>query len=127
MAGIRSTSTDPELRLARLLRAKSLLFRRNVADLPGTPDVVFFAERLAVFVHGCFWHGCPKCYVRPSLNVAYWTAKLERNRRRDQRVRRRLWRRGWGITTVWECELERDPNRSVARILRALNRRPTAR
>lgn len=123
MAAIRSTSTQPEQRLSKMLRHEGIPFKRNVAELPGTPDVVFSVQRLAVFVHGCFWHGCPRCYVSPSVNVTYWTAKADRNRRRDRRAKRGLWRRGWGVVTVWECELERDANACVARILRAVNRR----
>jgi DNA mismatch endonuclease, patch repair protein len=126
MAAIRSFDTVPEQRLARLLKKHGVRFVRNAADLPGRPDFAFPSQKVAVFVHGCFWRGCPSCYVRPSVNVAYWTAKAERNMQRDRRVRRQLWGMGWRVVTVWECKLDHDASRCVARVMRSLRTRRTA-
>ena len=76
-------------------------------ELPGTPDFYFADYRLALFVHGCFWHVCPKCNRRtPRSRRSFWTRKLDENRRRDQRVRRKLWRNGYHVVRVWEHDLK---------------------
>ena len=116
MSRIRSTGTVPELALAAALsRVRGLV--RNDASLPGSPDFAFRGARLAVFLHGCFWHGCPAHYRQPKSNVRFWRAKLEGNRRRDVRVRRRLNRIGWSVMLVWEHDV-RDEVGSVAERIR---------
>jgi DNA mismatch endonuclease (patch repair protein) len=77
-------------------------------ELPGSPDIVFRSKKAVIFVHGCFWHRCPHCSVgRYSVqaNQFYWRPKFERNVSRDKRVRRALWRRGWAVMTIWECQV----------------------
>jgi DNA mismatch endonuclease (patch repair protein) len=84
-----------------------LEYRVNDRELPGAPDLVFPSERLAVFVHGCFWHrhhGCPRA-TTPRTNRHFWETKFRTNRRRDRAARRRLLRMGWAVEVVWECEL----------------------
>lgn len=108
MQAVRRQRTRPEQVLASLLRAEELRFRRNVATLPGKPDFYFSKARLAIFVHGCFWHGHPGCHkgrLRPKTNTAYWKTKVQRNQRRDHRATRQLRTLGISVYTVWECEL----------------------
>ena len=82
---------------------------KHCKTLPGTPDFFFPDCKLAVFVHGCFWHVCPKCKRRtPWSRRDFWTRKLDENRRRDQRVRRKLWRKGYHVIRLWEHELKGD-------------------
>ena len=95
-----------EIRLSVMLRAYGLRGWRRHAPLPGRPDFVWPHERVAVFVDGCFWHGCPKCYRPPSKNTAFWRAKLESNRHRDRRVSRQLRAQGWKVLRIWECRLD---------------------
>jgi DNA mismatch endonuclease, patch repair protein len=116
MARVRNRNTAPELQLRRLLHGAGYRFRLHPADLSGTPDIVLPKYRAALFVHGCFWHGheCPKG-ARPGSNVAFWNAKVARNRQRDQDVEDALEREGWAVHTVWECEL-RSPGPLLARI-----------
>lgn len=101
MRAVRSRDTKPELALARALRGV-VRFRRDVRHLPGRPDFVVFAPRLAVFLHGCFWHLCARHYKPPA--GAAWRRKMAGNRRRDVRVRRQLRRLGWHTMVVWEHE-----------------------
>lgn len=96
-------------------------WRRHVA-LPGRPDFVFRSARLAVFVDGCFWHGCPRCYRAPRNNAAYWADKLLTNRRRDRKVCRELRAKGWSVCRVWEHALRESPERVAKRIARILEK-----
>src|SRR5690606_26892541 len=91
MSRIRSQGNEStELRLARLFRANKINGWRRNSRLPGRPDFVFPKERVAVFVDGCFWHGCPKCALRSNTNRGYWSAKIVGNRQRDRRHSRTL-------------------------------------
>src|SRR5437870_2457167 len=102
MAAIRSRGNKTtEVRFAALLRAARLSGWRRHAHLPGRPDFVFRARRVAVFIDGCFWHGCPRCYRMPEDNRPYWKAKVLHNRRRDQRNTRRLRAGGWRVLRIW--------------------------
>ncbi|MCA8003167.1 very short patch repair endonuclease [Burkholderia metallica] len=107
MARIRSKNSTPELLLRSGLHHLGLRFRIHRQDLPGTPDLVFISARIAIFVHGCFWHQHPKCKLAssPKSNVDYWKTKLERNVRRDAEVIDLLRDLGWEVIIVWECEM----------------------
>lgn len=91
-----------------LLTGLGARYRLHRADLPGKPDIVMPGRRLAIFVHGCFWHGhdCARGSRVPKANRDYWTAKVARNVARDARVRAELEADGWRVETVWECELK---------------------
>lgn len=122
MRGNRGKDTRPELALRRALWAAGLRgYRKNVRKLPGTPDVVYGPARLAVFVHGCYWHQCPRCTRNrmPKTNAAYWQAKFATNAERDARQQATLEAAGWRVLVVWECEL-RDLAAAVERVRSAL-------
>lgn len=104
MATVRSENTAPELRLRRELWHRGLRYRIHY-DLPGTPDIAFPGQQIAVFVDGCFWHGCEKCYSAPETNAEFWRKKLERNQARDTRVDRDLRDEGWAVLRIWEHEV----------------------
>ena len=128
MARIRgSGNKDTELRMMVLFRAHRITgWRRGVA-LFGKPDFVFRRERVAVFVDGCFWHGCPKPKHAPlpKNRAEWWAAKLARNRARDLLVTRTLRKAGWRVVRVWECDLAKQKNwpRVARRVTRALEAR----
>lgn len=106
MAGIRGRDTAPELIVRRIAHGMGLRFRLHRKDLPGRPDLVFPRHRLAVFVHGCFWHqhsGCPYAHV-PKTNTLYWTEKFARNVTRDRYAEDALEALGWKVLVIWECE-----------------------
>ncbi len=106
MASIRKRDTRPELAVRRAFHAQGLRFRLHRKDLPGTPDLVLPRRRLAVLVHGCFWHQHPGCKLArtPRANTSYWGPKLARNVERDMRAQEDLSRLGWSVLVVWECE-----------------------
>ncbi|HEX8568371.1 MAG TPA: very short patch repair endonuclease [Caulobacteraceae bacterium] len=110
MARVRQRNTAPELTLRRMLHAAGYRYRLHAKALPGSPDLAFASRKVALFVHGCFWHGhdCPRGARAPKANAAYWSAKIERNRARDAAAETALAGQGWRAVTVWECEL-RDP------------------
>lgn len=111
-----------ELAMMALLRHNEIKGWRRHQPLPGRPDFVFPRERTALFVDGCFWHGCPKHYRRPTTNSRFWSEKVDANRARDLRTTRALKRIGWRVLRVWECDIAREAGRKkiVRRILRAL-------
>lgn len=107
MRRVRSRDTGPEMQLRRLLWRQGWRYRLHVPELPGRPDIVFPGRKLAVLVHGCFWHGhdCRRGGREPRTNAAYWVAKIARNRRRDAEVLRALAAMQWRVVVVWECVL----------------------
>ncbi|RYG25801.1 very short patch repair endonuclease [bacterium] len=110
MQGNRGKDTKPEIALRKALWAAGLRgYRKNVTKLPGKPDVVFVRGRLAVFVHGCYWHQCPHCKRNrtPATNAEYWQAKFAANRERDARQQAQLEDDGWRVLVLWECEIKR--------------------
>ena len=108
-----------ELRLIEIFREFGITGWRRNQPLLGKPDFTFRRERVVVFVDGCFWHGCPKCYKRPSSNQKFWDTKIANNRKRDRLVNRELRRLGWQIVRVWQHQLVNSA--SVAgRVIRAL-------
>ncbi len=94
-------------------------WRRN-RPVFGRPDFVFPVGRVAVFVDGCFWHGCPWHYTAPANHAAFWRKKFEANKRRDRLVTRTLKRLGWRVVRVWEHALSGDASRVAARVMAAL-------
>ena len=110
-----------ELRLVSLLRAAQIKGWRRHQNLPGKPDLIFRSCKLAVFVDGCFWHGCPHCARVPRENTRYWGPKLARNVERDKQVSGLLRSTGWHVIRIWEHQLER-PNRVLRKLAEALNR-----
>jgi len=107
---VKTKGTGPEKAVRTLLRASGTRYRSNWKGLPGTPDFVLPDHRAVVFVHGCFWHACPRCKSVPKRNRAFWEAKLEANRRRDARKLRQLQRAGWRTLVLWEHDSEKRMN-----------------
>src|SRR6266705_2916992 len=121
MSRIRATNTEPERRVYSLLRRLGYRPQRNRSDLPGVPDLVLPRQRVAIFVHGCFWHrhaGCRFAYT-PRSNLAFWQRKFEANVTRDRKVRRLIKGLGLRIIVVWECQLA-NPERLGARLRQRL-------
>lgn len=105
MARIRSKDTKPELIVRRYLYSRGYRFRKNYKGLPGTPDVVMKKYGVAIFIHGCFWHGHDDSRL-PKSNVTYWKEKIERNKVRDEENKESLKQMGWSVMTIWECQLK---------------------
>ena len=124
MSVIRSRGNrDTELRQITIMRAHRLTGWLHNWSLFGKPDFVFPKLKLAVFVDGCFWHGCPLHATQPKTNAAFWRKKISANRTRDRLVTRTLRRRGWRVLRVWEHELKRNnEHKLVRRLLTHLGR-----
>ena len=120
MARVRSAETGPELALRRAIWSMGGRYRLR-PRLPGTPDVVFPRARLAVFVDGCFWHGCPEHYRAPKANADFWRTKVERNMSRDRRVDEQLVTAGWRVLRVWEHEIRSDAATVATTVLAVVN------
>ena len=107
MSQIRGRNTKPELLLRKALWANGLRYRiKN--RLPGRPDIIFPGSRIAIFVDGCFWHGCPEHYQRPQNNKEFWRKKLEYTQARDQEVNQELKAMEWTVLRFWEHEVKKD-------------------
>ncbi len=108
MARVKARDTGPERMVRRLLWRLGARYRLDRKDLPGRPDIVLAGRKLAIFVHGCFWHGhdCRRGARVPKANRDYWTAKIARNRARDLDTRAKLEAMGWRVEVIWECDLK---------------------
>jgi DNA mismatch endonuclease (patch repair protein) len=121
MRAVKSRDTSPELAVRALLRQIAPGYRLHRGDLPGKPDVVYASRNLAIFVHGCFWHGhdCARGARAPKTNAAYWRAKIARNRARDEKTLAAHAAMGWRTLVVFECEL-RDKATLAVRLAETL-------
>lgn len=108
MSAVRHFGTSPELRIQQLLDSMRVNYAEHDKELPGRPDFVLESHNLAIFVNGCFWHGhsCRKGR-RPTSNESFWNEKIDGNIKRDRKVKRKLWRMGWHVVTIWECRLNK--------------------
>jgi len=107
MAAVHSKNTSIELLVRRYLWANGIRYRLHLANLPGKPDIVIPRCKIAIFVHGCFWHGHEGCSLGrlPKTRVEYWKEKIDKNKIRDLQVIDRLESDGWRCITVWHCQL----------------------
>ena len=126
MRANRRKDTKPELALRRALHSRGYRYRKDYRlDLAGgtrvRPDIAFTARKVAVFVDGCFWHGCPQHGSRPAVNVWYWEPKLRRNTERDRAADAALAEAGWAVVRVWEHE---SLEAAVASVVAALSQAP---
>ena len=125
MARIKSRDTKPEMRVRRALHAAGLRYRLHAKDLAGKPDIVFRGRRIALFVHGCFWHQHPdpncKLARMPKSKLDFWRPKLEGNRLRDEKNRSTLEAEGWTVIEAWECETNFDYLQQLIAEVRASN------
>lgn len=107
MSRVRSNgNASTEMRLIAVLRSARISGWRRGSSLPGRPDFVFRHARLAIFVDGCYWHGCPRCGRQSKSRVEFWAEKIARNRLRDRRANAQLRRRGWRVLRLWEHSLK---------------------
>ncbi len=109
MSRIRGKDTAIEIKVRKYLFSRGFRFRKNVADIPGKPDIVLPRYKTVIFIHGCYWHrhqGCKYCYT-PKSNVEFWSRKFENNIRNDENNRKLLCEAGWNVITLWECDIEK--------------------
>ncbi len=116
MSAVRSRGNfSTELRMIKILRKNHIKGWRRHYSLPGSPDFCWPKDKIALFVDGCFWHGCPRCKKVSKSNVTYWREKIITNRTRDKRVNKILKKKDWKVIRIWECQLR--SNRSIRHIV----------
>ena len=124
MSHIKSKNTSIELLVRKELFARGFRYRVNYKKLPGKPDIVFTKKKIAVFIHGCFWHGhdigCRYSHI-PQSRAEYWSEKISRTKERDTNHINELTGNGWRVLTVWECGIRKDLQSAVERIICFLN------
>jgi DNA mismatch endonuclease (patch repair protein) len=117
MGRVRRSGTSCELVFRSAIHQAGYRYRlKSSTNLPGTPDIVLPKFKLAIFVDGCFWHGCPNHGTMPKTNTQFWKAKIQRNKKRDKQVDIALKKLGWRVLRVWEHEVKCDTARIVKRI-----------
>lgn len=117
MSQIRSKGNiSTEIKMIHLLKVNRISGWRRHFRIIGNPDFVFPKAKLAIFIDGCFWHGCPKCYTKPKSNTKYWQIKIERNIKRDKIVIKELKKRGWKVLRIWEHSLKSNIKTVINRL-----------
>lgn len=118
MASVKSRNTkSTELKFISILKEKGIVGWRRNYPLTGKPDFIFPRLKIAVFIDGCFWHGCPRHCRMPSSNVNYWNNKIEKNKNRDKKITKALKMKGWQVIRIWEHEIKEGKlNRKMNRI-----------
>lgn len=108
MSRIRSKNTKPEILVRKFLFSKGLRFRLHDKKLPGKPDIILPKYKIAIFVHGCFWHGHENCkyFVLPKTRTEWWFNKIQINKNNDDKNKTELSVKGWEVIQIWECELK---------------------
>lgn len=110
MSRIRGKDTEIEIKVRKYLFSQGFRFRKNVADMPGKPDIVLPKYKTVIFIHGCYWHrhtGCKNC-TTPNTNREFWLKKFEKNIQNDSKHQQELEAAGWKVLILWECEIEND-------------------
>lgn len=122
MSKIRAKDTKPELLLRKALWNNGLRgYRLHWKKAPGRPDICFPGKKLAIFVHGCYWHRCPYCKLStPKTHKRFWKSKFKRNKERDKRKLRALKKGGWKVITFWECQINKKVKQCTQRVLNNL-------
>ena len=124
MSHIRSKDTKIELMVLRYLFALGYRYRVNYKALPGKPDIVFTKKKIAIFIHGCYWHGhnCGSRYAHASQsNKAYWGPKIQRTQQRDQEHIAQLEVDGWKVIVLWECQIKNDFDQIIETLVNSIN------
>lgn len=106
MSRIRSKWTKPERTMHNLLKGRKIRHKMH-PNIEGKPDIILKDSKTAIFLHGCFWHKCPKCWIEPKSNRKYWIPKIESNVKRDKKNRALLKKCGWNVAVLWEHQFRK--------------------
>lgn len=121
MSRVKGANTTPELMFRKSLYSKGLRYRLHY-NIPGKPDIALASRKVAIFIDGCFWHKCPKCFRAPKSNKRYWEAKIKGNLKRASAINKKLKLAGWRVIRIWEHEVTKDVQKCINRVLRAKDR-----
>ena len=116
MSSIKGKNTRPEITIRKNLWSMGHRYRIHDRTVFGTPDISNKSRKIAVFIDGCFWHGCKRCYVEPKSNTKFWRDKISRNQERRKKVRRKLRKDGWAVLEFWEHSVKKNPVSVTAKI-----------
>lgn len=116
MSRIRSKWTLPEKKVHNFLKGWKIKHSMH-PKIEGSPDVILTDKKIAIFIHGCFWHKCPKCFIKPKSKKSYWNPKIDKNVKRDKLKIDILKNHGWKIIQIWEHEIKNDFNLTFKRIV----------
>lgn len=122
MSRVHNTDTSIEVKVRKYLFSEGFRFRKNVKTLPGKPDVVLPKYKTVIFVHGCFWHrheGC-KDNTTPKTRTEFWEEKFKKNVENDKLHTELLNNNGWNVIVIWKCEIEKDFDNTISRIVRQI-------
>lgn len=110
MSSNKGKDTKPEIMMRDALRQVGIPgYRLHWKKAPGRPDITYPGKKIAIFVHGCYWHRCPHCdLLLPKSNTEFWSEKFRKNKERDIKKKRLLENEGWKVLTIWECEIKKD-------------------
>jgi len=123
MSSIKGKNTKPELLFRKMLWSSGIKGYRLHWKVEGRPDIAFPGKKLAIFIHGCYWHRCPVCNLsKPKVNSTFWSDKFEKNVARDERKRSALERDGWTVLTFWECEIDKDVSPLISKVATFVNK-----
>ena len=120
MSCIRSKDTKPELKIRKMVWAAGKRYRIHDRSVFGTPDMTNKSKRVAVFIDGCFWHGCPKCYTEPKTNTKFWRDKISRNQERRKKVKTQLKKGNWKVLQFWEHQVNLNSGKVCQKITNSL-------
>ncbi|MBI2063986.1 MAG: very short patch repair endonuclease [Candidatus Yanofskybacteria bacterium] len=125
MSANKKSNTGPEIILKKYIRKAGLRgYRLSPKNIPGRPDISFTKKKIAIFVHGCFWHRCPECsFPLPRDNKNFWSEKFKRNKARDQKKKKELQKLWWKVLTIWEHQIKDNPERAARFVAQSLLRR----
>jgi DNA mismatch endonuclease (patch repair protein) len=120
MSQVRARDTKPEIKIRKELYKNGIRGYRVNYKLFGKPDIVFPTKKIVVFIDGCFWHKCPKCFKEPETRKEFWIKKIEGNINRDKEVNVRLKKEGWKVLRYREHEVKKSPGRVASKIIKKL-------
>jgi len=121
MSSIRGKNTAPELKVRKKLWNLGKRYRIHDRTIFGTPDISNKSKRIIIFIDGCFWHGCDKCYTEPKTNTEFWRNKISRNKERREKVLKELKKDDWKVLQFWEHQIHSDPDHVTGEILSVWN------
>lgn len=121
MTKIKAKNTKIEILFMKALRKKRIHYTGYPGKVPGHPDLVLKDKKIAVFVDGCFWHKCPKCYTEPQSNLEYWRKKIEYNVRKDRKVNKELRSSGWTVFRVWEHDINQNIDTCINKLKKKIS------
>ena len=123
MSQIKNKNTQPEIKFRKYLLSKGIRGYRIHLKILGKPDIVFSKYKIAVFIDGCFWHKCPKCFIEPETNKDFWMEKINGNVKRDKETNDILTKRGWKVIRFWEHEINNNINKCFLDSYKELKKR----